>query len=158
MNAAPMALKTGSRLLESGLTLSTAESCTGGLVSKLLTDIPGSSAYYMGGIISYSNESKIKLLGVRKDTLKDFGAVSSETALEMADGVRKALSTDLSLAVTGIAGPGGGSDEKPVGTVFIACAKEGRDTLSMGFHFKGTRAEIRAQSAEAALELLLKRL
>jgi len=158
MNAAPMALKTGSRLLESGLTLSTAESCTGGLVSKLLTDVPGSSAYYMGGIISYSNESKIKLLGVRKDTLKDFGAVSSETALEMADGVRKALSTDLSLAVTGIAGPGGGSEEKPLGTVFIACAKEGRDTLSMGFHFKGTRAEIRAQSAEAALELLLKRL
>jgi len=158
MNSAPMALKTGSRLLESGLTLSTAESCTGGLISKLLTDVPGSSAYYMGGVISYSNESKIKLLGVREDTLKDFGAVSAETALEMADGVRKALSTECSLAVTGIAGPGGGSDEKPVGTVFIACARDGRDTLSMGFHFKGTRAEIRAQSAEAALELLLKRL
>jgi len=158
MNAAPMALKTGSRLLESGLTLSTAESCTGGLVSKLLTDVPGSSAYYMGGIISYSNESKIKLLGVREDTLKDFGAVSVETALEMAEGVRKALSTECSIAVTGIAGPGGGSEEKPVGTVFIACAKEGRDTLSRGFRFKGTRAEIRAQSAGAALELLLKRL
>jgi len=158
MNAAPMALKTGSRLLESGLTLSTAESCTGGLISKLLTDVPGSSAYYMGGIISYSNEAKIKLLGVREDTLNNFGAVSAETASEMADGVRKALSTEFSIAVTGIAGPGGGSDEKPVGTVFIACAKEGRDTLSRGFHFKGTRTEIRAQSAEAALELLFKRL
>jgi len=158
MTAAPMAFKTGSSLLESGLTLSTAESCTGGLISKLLTDVPGSSAYYMGGVISYSNEAKIKLLGVREDTLKNFGAVSSETAVEMAEGVRKALSTECSLAVTGIAGPGGGSDKKPVGTVFIACARDGLDTLSEGFLFKGTRAEIRAQSAEAAMELLLKRL
>ncbi len=155
MNTNSTAMETGSRLRDMGLTISIAESCTGGLLSKLITDVPGSSAYYHGGVVSYSNDVKIRLLGVRSETLDKFGAVSGATAREMAEGLRRALATDLSLAVTGIAGPGGGTSEKPVGTVFIALSYKGRDTLVKEFHFKGARQEIRTQSAEAALRLLL---
>jgi len=148
-------MDTGKLLRDRGLSISVAESCTGGLLSKLITDTPGCSAYFQGGVISYSNEVKIKLLGVSPETLEKFGAVSANTALEMADGVRRALSTDIALGVTGIAGPGGGSPDKPVGLVFVALSRAGADSKTMEFHFKGSRQEVRRQSAEAALALLM---
>jgi len=150
--------ETALRLKEMGLTLATAESCTGGLLSKLLTDVPGSSEYYSGGVISYSNKVKIDLLGVRPETLETCGAVSEDTAKEMALGLKKSFDANLAIAITGIAGPGGGTVEKPVGTVFIALSYMDEDTQVLPLHLKGTRAEIRAQSAEAALEMLLMRL
>jgi len=148
-------MDTGKMLRDGGLSLSVAESCTGGLLSKLITDTPGCSDYFQGGVISYSNEVKIKLLGVSPETLEEFGAVSSNTALEMADGVRRALSTDIALAVTGIAGPGGGSPHKPVGLVFVALSRASGESLVREFHFKGPRQEVRQQSANAALALLM---
>jgi len=155
MNSDQRATETGQMLRDRGLSLSVAESCTGGLLSKLITDAPGSSDYFQGGVISYSNEVKIRLLGVSPETLKKFGAVSSNTAREMADGVRKALSTDIALAVTGIAGPGGGTPHKPVGLVFIALSRAGADCKAREFHFKGPRQEIRRQAAQEALALLM---
>jgi len=107
-------------LRESGLTLSVAESCSGGLIAKRITDIPGSSAYFLLGAVTYSNDSKELVLGVPAGLIEKYGAVSSEVALAMAEGVRKISGSDLAIATTGIAGPDGGSPEKPVGTVFIA--------------------------------------
>ncbi|WP_370793769.1 CinA family protein [Bacteroides stercorirosoris] len=104
------------------LTLSTAESCTGGSIAALVTSVPGSSAYFNGGIVAYSNEVKMALLHVSAETLEKYGAVSRETVTEMARGAMKALKTDCAVATSGIAGPGGGSREKPVGTVWIAAA------------------------------------
>lgn len=113
---------TGEMLIEKGISISIAESCTGGLVSAALTDIPGISKVFDRGIVSYSNKSKVESLGVSAGTLEKYGAVSKETALEMAVGVRKAGNTDLGLAITGIAGPGGGTEDKPVGLIYIALA------------------------------------
>lgn len=112
----------GRLLKERGETVATAESCTGGYVSHLLTKIPGSSHYFMGGIVSYSNEVKINQLGVKPETLAEFGAVSEATVIEMSEGVRQRLGTTYGIAASGIAGPDGGSEEKPVGTIWIACA------------------------------------
>jgi nicotinamide-nucleotide amidase len=138
---------------ERGLTLSLAESCSGGLLSKRITDIPGSSAYFSEGIVTYSNAAKSRLLGVPEELLISFGAVSSECAAAMAHGVRLASGSDLGLAVTGIAGPDGGSDEKPVGTVFIALATaEGCRTKQ--FQFNGSRDEIRTLTVWRALDWL----
>ncbi len=109
----------GAQLNERHLTIALAESCTGGMLASVLTDIPGSSHYVMGGVVSYSNFAKMHVLGVRPETLDTHGAVSPETALEMARGVRNLLQTDLAIAVTGIAGPGGGTPEKPVGLVYL---------------------------------------
>ena len=108
-----------------GKTLALAESCSGGYVSHLVTTVPGSSAYFQGAVIPYHNQFKENILGVKAETLQSVGAVSEETAKEMALGVRKLFGSDFGLASTGIAGPDGGSDEKPVGTVWIACAGEG---------------------------------
>src|SRR5512136_3481226 len=108
----------GQMLVERKLKLATAESCTGGLVGHRLTNVPGSSEYFEGGIVAYSYEAKERLLGVHHDTLYEHGAVSAETAIEMAHGVRRALGTDIGIAVTGIAGPGGGLPDKPVGLVY----------------------------------------
>ncbi len=144
----------GAGLLRAGLTLAVAESCTGGLLSSLITDTPGCSAYYYGGIISYSNEVKINILNVSQKTIDTFGAVSVETAIEMAEGVREALFSTTSLAITGIAGPAGGTTDKPVGTVFIALAVKDKKTLVQKFNFKGSRDEVRRQSALTALEML----
>jgi len=155
MNSQSTASTTGSMLIKRGLTLSVAESCTGGQLSKLITDVPGCSAYYKGGVISYSNDVKVALLGVKLHTLKEFGAVSAATAREMADGVKRALSTDASLSVTGIAGPGGATPGKPVGTVFVALSFTGKKTIVKELGLKGSRSEIRRQSAEEALLLLL---
>ena len=110
----------GEALKKAGLTLSTAESCTGGYIAHRITSVPGSSYYYMGSVVSYADETKAKLLGVSTESLSSFGAVSEQVALEMVKGVRHALGTDMGIAVTGIAGPGGGSPDKPVGTTWIA--------------------------------------
>ncbi|ADG82294.1 competence/damage-inducible protein A [Thermincola potens] len=140
-------------LVKHNLTVSLAESCTGGLIAKKLTDLPGSSEYLMYGVVSYSNEAKEKILGVSPETLKQFGAVSSETALEMARGVKKLGNTDVAVSVTGIAGPGGGSPEKPVGLVYTGLAhKDG--AFSQKHLFYGDRENIRELSARAALNML----
>ncbi len=142
------------RLLKAkGLTLSAAESCTGGLLSSLITDVPGSSDYFIGSVVAYGNEVKIDKLGVRPATLKRYGAVSGQTAREMALGVKEALKTDASVSITGIAGPGGGSARKPVGTVFICVFCEER-LIVKRFLFEGGRRSIKKQSALAALCLL----
>ena len=135
------------------LTLSLAESCSGGLIAKRITDIPGSSAYFCEGLVTYSNEAKMRLLGVSADLLNRFGAVSSECASEMAKGVRQASGSDLGLAVTGIAGPGGGSEDKPIGTVFISLAAPD-GCWTKRFQFNGSRDEVRVMTAWTALDWL----
>lgn len=143
----------GEYLKGRGLTLALAESCTGGLLSSAVTDVPGSSGYFLGSVVAYSNEVKESALGVKAATIRKHGAVSRETAVEMARGVRKALGADISAAITGIAGPGGGSPEKPVGLVYIAVSK-GRSSEARRFVFKGGRKSIKKQSARAALSFL----
>lgn len=139
------------KLKSSGLTLAVAESCTGGLIGHTITNRPGCSAYFMGGVIAYDNEVKKKLLGVKAVTLKSFGAVSEETAEEMARGVRKRLKADIGVAVTGIAGPSDGKTRKPVGLVFIGLSKRGRVSV-IKKRFKGTRLAIKKAAAKAALK------
>ncbi len=117
-----MKKRVGELLKEKKMSLSTAESCTGGSIAALITSVPGSSEYFNGGIVAYSNEVKMNLLHVSPETLEKYGAVSRETVIEMARGAMKALKTDCAIATSGIAGPGGGSIEKPVGTVWIAVA------------------------------------
>ena len=136
-----------------GLTCATAESCTGGGVGNAITAVPGSSAVFAGGIISYSNEVKRDVLGVSADILQNVGAVSSETAAQMAEGARRLLKTDLAVSLTGIAGPDGGSDEKPVGLVWFGLAtKDGVRTEKC--IFRGDRAQVRAQAVTHALGML----
>lgn len=135
------------------LTIAFAESCTGGLASSMITDVAGSSDYFQGGVVAYSNGVKRKVLGVKAETLRRYGAVSPQTAAEMSLGVRRKLCADIGVAITGIAGPTGGSMEKPVGTVFM-CAGNGSRSLAGRFAFKGTRTSIKKQSAIAAVKLL----
>jgi PncC family amidohydrolase len=143
------------RLLQSrGLRLALAESCTGGLVGHRITNMPGSSAYFMGGIVSYSNEAKVSLLGVSWATLNKFGAVSRESVLEMARGARKTLDADIAVSITGIAGPGGGTLDKPVGTTWIGLAASDGE-WAREFHFHGDREQNKASAADAALHMLL---
>jgi nicotinamide-nucleotide amidase len=147
----------GRSLKEQNMTLALAESCTGGLLAHHVTLIAGSSDYFLGGIVAYANRVKEEILQVRTDTLEKFGAVSQETAREMAVGVKKITGADLALAITGIAGPGGGSPEKPVGTVCFAVA--GRDkTLSFQFHFTGNRNTVQTKAAMTGLDLLRRHL
>jgi nicotinamide-nucleotide amidase len=134
-------------------TIAAAESCTGGLISHRLTNIPGSTGYFERGITAYSNRSKIELLNVKKETLEKFGAVSAETAGEMALNASKIFGTDIGLSVTGIAGPGGGTAQKPVGLVFAAIAGEGK-VLTKKFNFSGDRIKIKEQTAQSALDFL----
>ena len=143
----------GDALRKKGLSLGVAESCTGGLLSSAVTDVAGSSDYFKGAIVAYANSIKRSLLGVKASTLSSFGAVSKETAREMSRGAQGALKADISAAITGIAGPGGGTDKKPVGLVFIAISKGKRTTVKK-FLFKGNRKSIKRQSAEAALKML----
>ena len=138
----------------SGKTLATAESLTGGGIGASLTSVSGSSAVYKGGIISYTNEIKEKVLGVRKETLDKFGAVSSPVAEEMVSGVRKLLGADIAVSVTGLAGPGADDYGNPVGTVFIGYEDCTRN-VSKEFHFDGDRESVRNQTIHAALELIL---
>jgi len=135
---------------EKKLTLGTVESATGGLISHLITNIPGSSDVFQGSIISYSNEIKMKTVGVKAETLKKYGAVSARAAEDMADGGRKVLGVDICVADTGIAGPGGAVPGKPVGLFYLGLAnKDG--TFSRKHLFKGTRAENKQQAAQTAL-------
>src|SRR5665213_1849086 len=139
--------------IQQSKTLAIAESCTGGLIGDRLTDIAGASAFFLLGIIAYDNAAKTKILGIPSAFLKKHGAVSSHVASAMAQGVRKILKTDYGLAVTGIAGPGGGSKNKPVGLVFIAVSTKERTTIKK-FLFKGTRLAIKKQACQTALKML----
>ena len=145
--------RVGEKLLQHRYTLSLGESCTGGLIGHRLTDVPGSSEYFLGGIIAYSYEAKERLLGVRHDTLYQHGAVSEETAQEMARGARHALGADIGLAVTGIAGPGGGLPGKPVGLTWIALSSRDLEAARQ-FIWRGDREANKLQSSEAALGML----
>ncbi len=137
-----------------GMTLTTAESCTGGAISSKIVNIPGASDVLMQGLVTYSNSAKMRYLGVKEETLEKYGAVSRETAWEMALGGWKETGTDACISVTGIAGPGGGTEEKPVGLVYIGCCLKG-EVKVMGYRFMGDRKKIRQQSVTAALNLLL---
>ena len=138
--------------------LVTAESCTGGLIAKMITDLAGSSSILERGYITYSNQSKTELLDVPASILKEHGAVSQETARHMAAGALKNSKAQIALSVTGIAGPGGGTDEKPVGLVYIGYAQEGQQSIAHEFHFIGERSDIREQTSRAALSLVLEKL
>lgn len=135
------------------LAVATAESCTGGMLAAALTDVPGSSDVFGWGLVTYSNEAKAQLLGVSRDTLAEFGAVSLQTAREMASGLLRVSGADIALATTGIAGPGGGSAEKPVGLVYIACGDED-DLQVKRCLFSGGRDAVRRQTVAEALLML----
>ncbi|MBQ9764974.1 MAG: competence/damage-inducible protein A [Lachnospiraceae bacterium] len=140
-------------LSKKGLTITTAESCTGGLIGSMLVNVPGVSSVYKEGYITYSNEAKGKLLGVSEDTLSEYGAVSAETAKEMAEGGAKVSGADVCVAVTGIAGPEGGTAEKPVGLVYMACSYNGK-TVVEKHNFSGNRQKVRDNSVVKALDLV----
>lgn len=148
-----------SKLKEKGLTLATAESCTGGLIAKSITDVSGCSSVFYGGVVAYDNSVKENVLGVKAETLSAFGAVSYETAREMAQGVKRALNTSIGISTTGIAGPGGGTEKKPVGTVYIGIAIDGlveSVRLDIGQH--RSRDEIRNEACRKLLALLLEKI
>ena len=147
----------GDGLRERGLTLAVAESCTGGLLSKRITDVPGCSDYYLGGVCSYANEVKMRVLGVKKDTLDTVGAVSPEVAEQMAEGVAHALGADVGVGITGIAGPGGGTDDKPVGLVYISVWHKGQHYTRKMKSTNG-RDRVRMQAASTALDLIRRKL
>lgn len=140
-------------LLANGLTLTCAESCTGGLLSARLVNVPGSSEVFRSGLVTYSNKAKRKLLGVKKSTLQKYGAVSAKTAEEMAKGAANLSKCDVTVSVTGLAGPDGGTKEKPVGLVYIACNIKGKVEVRE-YHFSGSRAKVRESAVSAALTLL----
>lgn len=135
--------------------IATAESCTGGLIASTITDRPGASEFYEGGFITYSNDMKIKFLNVELETIEKYGAVSPETAKAMAKGVLNNTNANVSLSVTGIAGPSGGSAEKPVGLVYIGFGLRGGVTQANEYHFTGTRQDIRLQAIREALKLAI---
>jgi len=143
----------GRLLTEQGLTIAVAESCTGGLIAHRLTNLPGSSAYFMGGVVAYSNEVKERVLGVSHETLLLHGAVSEECAREMARGARRLLGTDIAISATGIAGPTGGTPQKPVGLVYVALAAQDKERCERHL-WQGNRLENKRRTSEAALEML----
>ena len=145
------------RLIESRQTVSVAESCTGGLLGAALTECSGSSTYFLGGVQAYANSVKEELLGVSHETLLSFGAVSEEVASEMALGIQRLTGSDWALSTTGIAGPDGGTDEKPVGTVWVSVA-DSDGVYSQKLELDGTRSEIRDCTVVEALSMLLERL
>ena len=143
----------GNLLRQKGLTLGAVESATGGLISHLITNVPGSSDYYKGSITAYSNEAKVKVVGIKQDTINKYGAVSHQVAKEMAEGGRRVLAADICLADTGIAGPGGATPGKPVGLFYIGLAHQG-GTYSQKHNFHGDREQNKRSTAEAALSWL----
>lgn len=145
-------------LLDKNMRLATAESCTGGMIAAAMTDRAGSSAVFERGYVTYANEAKIEELDVKSETLETYGAVSEQTAAEMAQGALKNSHADIALSVTGIAGPRGGSDEKPVGLVYIGIAMPNKAPYVSKNNFTGDRASIRQATLEKALELLIERL
>lgn len=144
----------GEVLSQEGLSLAVAESCTGGLISHRITNVPGSSGYFLLGIVAYSNESKVEQLGVEPSLIEKFGAVSRDVALAMAYGIMKKAHSDIAVGVTGIAGPEGGTRDKPVGLVFIGAVTVKRETVQRHI-FSGGRAAIKGQATEATLRLIL---
>ena len=144
----------GELLRSHKLRLAAAESCTGGLLGHRLTNVPGSSDYFAGGVVAYSNDAKQRVLGVHHATLYDYGAVSEQTALEMARAVRRLFHSDVGVSVTGIAGPGGGTPDKPVGLVYIALSARDAETCRR-FMWDSDREGNKACSAQAALEMLV---
>lgn len=150
-----LAQQLGKCLKEQRLTLATAESCTGGWVAKAITDLPGSSEWFEGSIVCYSNALKQGLLGVSEKTLEGFGAVSRETVTAMTEGVFERTPADVAISVSGIAGPDGGSAEKPVGTVWLCWGKRGEEASALEFHFEGDREAVRLQSVEKALSSVM---
>jgi nicotinamide-nucleotide amidase len=147
----------GKKLKEGHYTISFAESCTGGLASSMVTDVPGSSEYLMGSVVSYSDMAKHKVLGVKQESLDKYTAVSEEVAKEMAEGVRKLFNTTLGVSITGIAGPAGGYGGKPVGLVYVAAANE-KGTICTEYRFKATRSTIKLRSAMRALSMAMDKL
>lgn len=148
-------IRVGNLLHERGLKLVLAESCTGGLLGSRITDVAGSSDYFLGSVVAYAYEAKVTLLGVSWDTLNSRGAVSRETVLEMARGARDAMKADIAMAVSGIAGPGGATPEKPVGTTWIALVTDEGEMAQL-FHFSsGDREKNKSLAVDAALQLLL---
>jgi len=141
-----------SLLEEKKLRVATAESCTGGLLGHMLTNVPGSSTYYEGGVVAYSNSLKTKLLGVSRATLERYGAVSAPTARQMAEGIRQMADVDIGLATTGIAGPGGSTPEKPVGLVYVALAAHTTEVRE--FRFPGDRGDNKLSTVREALQIL----
>ena len=137
-------------MVTSGKTVSAAESCTGGLIQSLITDNAGSSDYFLGGVVSYSNEAKMNLLGVKETTLEKFGAVSEETVREMVYGVQKLMGSDYAIAVSGIAGPGGGTENKPVGLVYIGTFGKSGIVIKKN-NLSGSRLEVKNKTALTAL-------
>ncbi len=145
------------KLIENNLTISTAESCTGGSLGKIITSVSGVSSVYGFGFITYANEAKEKILGVKHETLEKYGAVSHQTALEMAIGAKKVSGSDIAVSVTGIAGPGGGTAEKPVGLVYIAIAdKDGAEYRKLSLD--GSRDVIRAKTCDCVFALIKEKL
>ena len=145
--------RVGELLHQRGLSLVLAESCTGGLIGDRITDVSGSSEYFLGGFVVYSYKAKADLLGVSWETLNSTGAVSRETVIEMARGARKVLNADIAVSVSGIAGPGGGTDEKPVGTTWIGLATKDEESARV-FQFSGDRVQNKSYAADAALQML----
>lgn len=143
----------GRLLAEQGLTIAVAESCTGGLIAHRLTNVPGSSAYFIGGVVAYANEVKEQVLGVSGETLSACGAISEETVREMARGARRLFDTDVAISATGIAGPTGGTPDKPVGLVYVALAAQDFERCEQHL-WQGDRLENKRRTAEAALEML----
>ena len=151
--------RVSSLLRERGMTLGTAESCTAGMIASRIADLPGSSDVLEGGIVSYSNKVKTAVLGVDPGVLEQYGAVSEQCARQMAEGARRALGCDVAVSVTGIAGPGGGTPEKPVGTVcFGLCDKNGTETKTVHFNRNAARDEIRRRTVAAALMYVAERI
>jgi PncC family amidohydrolase len=146
--------RVGALLADQGLTLVTAESCTGGLLAHRITNVPGSSAYYVGGVVAYADRVKEESLGVRRETLLVYGAVGEETAREMASGARQRMGADVAVSITGIAGPTGGTPEKPVGLVYVALSAPHVEICRRHI-WQGDRLANKRQSADAALQLLL---
>lgn len=153
-----LAAQVGAALSRRGWMLVTAESCTGGWVAQSITAVAGSSAWFERGFVTYSNAAKQELLGVPAQTLARVGAVSERTAIEMAEGALRASRADVSVAITGIAGPGGGTPDKPVGTVCFACQSKDGARTSTTQHFSGDRRQVRAQSVAYALQAVLNHL
>ncbi len=151
----PLEARVGAVLKARGWTVCAAESCTGGLVMHRLTNVAGSSAYVLGGIVSYSNEAKQKLLGVREETLITYGAVSEQTAVEMVTGVQGLFDAEIAVSITGIAGPGGGTPDKPVGLTYIGLLRRNSAPQVRRHIWRGDREAVKAASANAVLSWIL---
>ena len=150
-----LAQELGECMTAKGLKLASAESCTGGWLSKIITDLPGSSAWFETSIVCYSNDSKSQLLGVPAATLDEFGAVSGETILAMTDGLFEHTSADVAVSISGIAGPDGGTEDKPVGLVWLCWGKRDKSSYAFPHNFEGDREQVRLQSIDTALNAIL---